>query len=115
MSLLRNPPKRDNRIFLDEVEKHERAWGSDSYTGRPGLSQIMGAKVVAFWYPSGSDDDMHTTITIHKSLDDIHDYVTHLVWHTKERLPLVRLAKLFENQREIKIKGVKVVFERDRS
>jgi hypothetical protein len=105
MSLLRNPPKKDNRAFLNEVEKLERAWGSESYTGHPNLNQLMSAKVVAFWCPSGSDDEMHTTITLHTSLDDIHDYVTHLVWHTKERLPLVRLAKLFENQQEVKIKG----------
>lgn len=112
MSLLRNPPKRDNSAFLKEVERHERGWGDTGYSGRPELSHIMASKVVAFWYPSGSDDEINTVVTLHKSLDDIHDYITHLVWHTKTRIPVVRLAKLFENQREVKIKGVKVLFER---
>jgi hypothetical protein len=113
MSLLRNPPQKNNKKFFVELEKHERAWGSETYTGRPTLAQIMDANVVAFWYPSGADEDMNTTITLHKSLDDIHDYVAHLVWHTKTRLPVVRLAHLFQKQQPIKIKAVKVIFERE--
>src|SRR5512145_1441782 len=108
MQLIKRVPS--NMVFLNEVEKHERAWGSESYTGRPRLDQILSAKVVAFWYPSGADEDMHTTITLHKNMDEISSYVTHLVWHTtKHRLPLVRLARVFQNQHEVKIKSVKIM------
>lgn len=94
------------------VEKHERDWGSESYTGRPTLTQILDAPVVAFWHPSGSDPDMRTTITLHDDINDISAYVTQLVLHTtRERLPLVRLWRVFKGKREVKIKGVKVDFE----
>jgi hypothetical protein len=45
-------------------------------------------------------------------MDEISSYVTHLVWHTtRHRLPLVRLARVFQSQHEVKIKSVKIVYE----
>ncbi len=62
------------------VERHERAWGMEYYKGRPTLAQLMNAKVVAFWHPT--TEDMNHTATMHKSVEEIDQYVTHLVWHT---------------------------------
>ena len=102
--------KAQEREFMRYIETHERAWGTETYKGRPTLNQLLEAKVVAFWHPTS--DAMHPTATTHKSLDEINDYVTHLVWHTtKERLPLLRLEAVFANKRQVKIKAVKVVFE----
>lgn len=104
--------KRKNQAFLNEVEQHERAWGQGTYTGRPKLQQILDAKVVAFWYPSGTDADLAMVITLHKDIKDIDRYVSELVLHTKVRLPILRLAKVFYNQQEIRIRAVHVVYER---
>ena len=103
------PPKK-NKAFLAEVQKYERAWGNESYTGRPSLEQIMDAKVVAFWYPSGTDVEMHTTVTLHPDLKAIDAYVQQLVVHTKVRMPVVRLAKVFLNQHQVKIRSVEVKY-----
>lgn len=114
MSLLRRySKKQDDTEFLKEVERHQQKWGAESYTGKPTLEQILKAKVVAFWYPSGTDADMHTTITLHNDLKDINEYVRAIVLHTKTRMPVVRLARVFVNKRERHIKEIKIIFDTD--
>jgi hypothetical protein len=102
--------KAQEREFMKFVERHERAWGMENYKGRPTLAQLVEAKVVAFWHPT--TPNMNHTATIHKSIEDIDQYVTHLVWHAgKERLPLLRLEAVFVEKVQMQIKGVKVVYE----
>jgi len=96
--------------FLTYVALHERAWGLSTYKGRPTLNQIMEAKIIAFWRPTG--EELPFTLTIHKDLREIDAYVKALVWHTKTELPRLRLAHVFVEQKELKIKDVKIVFDR---
>lgn len=95
--------------FLTYVAKHEREWGIETYKGRPTLNQIMDAKVVAFWHPTGKE--LPFTLTIHKDLRDIEAYVKAILWHTTEELPRLRLAKIFMDKKEVRIKDVKVIFD----
>lgn len=107
---LLNRHERDRKVFMECVEQHERAWGNETYKGRPTLDQILGAQVVAFWHPTSIE--IKPTITIHKSLDDISKYVTALVLHSDKALPVLRLDKVFVNKLQVKIKGVQVVFQK---
>lgn len=72
-----NKQKAQEREFMKFVERHERAWGTETYKGRPALAQIMEAKVVAFWHPTSNA--MNHTATVHKTLEEIDQYVMHLV------------------------------------
>ena len=102
--------KAQEREFMKFVERHERAWGTENYKGRPTLAQLVEAKVVAFWHPT--TQNMNHTATIHKSIEEIDQYVTHLVWHAnKERLPLLRLEAVFVEKAQMQIKGIKVIYE----
>ena len=106
-----NKQKAQEREFMKFVEQHERAWGTEAYKGRPTLAQLMEAKVVVFWHPTSAD--MNHTATIHKSVEEIDQYVTQLVWHSsKERLPLLRLEAVFVEKVQMHIKTVKVVYEK---
>ena len=105
-----NKQKAQEREFMKFVERHERAWGMETYKGRPTLAQFVEAKVVAFWHPT--TENMNHTATIHKTVEEIDQYVTHLVWHTgKERLPLLRLEAIFVEKVQMQIKAIKVVYE----
>ncbi|MBL8161837.1 MAG: hypothetical protein JNJ61_07605 [Anaerolineae bacterium] len=96
------------------VEEHERMWGTEAYKGRPSLKQLLEARVVVFWHPTS--EDMYPTATIHKNLEEINEYVTHLVWHTtRTRLPVLRLQAIFVDKTSVRIKGVKVEYERAKS
>ena len=106
-----NKQKAQEREFTKFVERHERAWGNETYKGRPSLTQILEAKVVAFWHPTS--EQMNHTATIHKSIEEIDQYVTQLVLHsTKERLPLLRLEAVFVEKMQMQIKNVKVIYEK---
>ncbi|HEX2907097.1 MAG TPA: hypothetical protein VHO69_09575 [Phototrophicaceae bacterium] len=37
------------KSLIDYVQAHERMWGTEKYTGRPALAEILQAPVVAFW------------------------------------------------------------------
>ncbi len=105
-----NKQKAHEREFMKYIGRHERAWGMEIYKGRPTLTQFMEAKVVAFWHPT--NEDMNHTATIHKTLEEIDQYVTELVRHSsKERLPLLRLEAVFVEKIQIQIKGIKVAYE----
>jgi hypothetical protein len=83
----------------------------ETYKGRPTLAQLVEAKVVAFWHPT--TENMNHTATIHKSIEEIDQYVTQLVWHTgKERLPLLSLEAVFIEKFQIRIKGIRVIYEK---
>ena len=95
---------------MEAIESHERAWGTQTYKGRPTLEQLLAAKVVAFWHPAGPG--IKPTVTIHRSLKEINDYVTALVLHSEKSLPVVRLEKVFVDKSQLKIKAIEVHFER---
>lgn len=95
--------------FLNEVEIHERVWGTVSYSGRPKLSDIMTARIVAFWRYSRRDPGYR--VTLHNDSREIHKYVTDMVLNVNTRTPNRRLARLYVEQKRIKIKGVKIIFE----
>lgn len=96
--------------FMSLVQLHERAWGLDSYPGRPKLDDILKAWIVVFWHPTLRRDHAYR-ISIHENMQDVEQFVTDLLLkggQVSER----RLAYLFVNQKEIKIKRVKLVFEK---
>ena len=104
------------KTFTEYVQAHERAWGTEQYKGKPTLQQILEAKVVCFWYPTDTlagtpEENVQYLVTLHPNTKHINAYVEHLVWHTKQQLPHSRLAKVFLNQKPLRIKGVKVILD----
>jgi len=97
------------RAFLGEVEIHERAWGTQSYSGRPKLADIMSARIVAFWRENRLDPGYR--ITLHQDTKEIQRHVTEILLNVNTRTPSRRLARLFVEHKRIKIKGVKLIFE----
>lgn len=95
--------------FLELVAQHEREWGTDTYKGRPTLKQIMDAKVVVFWFPTG--DELPPTLTIHKNLNEIDAYVKAMVVHSKTEMPRLRLNKVFMDKKPVRIKDIKIIFD----
>jgi hypothetical protein len=97
------------RFFLGDVELHERAWGTQSYSGRPKLAEVMSARIVAFWRDNRRDPGYR--ITLHQNSGEIQKFVTDLVLDSNTRAPTRRLARLYVEKKRIRIKGVKLIFE----
>ena len=98
--------KRDS--FMGYVELHERAWGMDTYSGRPKLEDILNAPIVTFWYPT-SGRESRNTVTLFDNTKELNEYVSTLLLHSKTRQPDKRLARLFIKRRRAEVKGVQLV------
>lgn len=101
----------DEELFYEEVSNHEQLWGRSSYEGRPTLAEIMKAKIVVVWYPITPKVKMNPIITTHNNLQAINDFVAAFMLHSESGLPKTRLARIFYHKHEIKIQGVKLIFD----
>jgi len=98
--------KEDNFMYF--VQLHERAWGMESYSGRPQLEDIMNAGVVVFWKVEGNED--RYMVTVHQSLDEVEHYFSRLLFRSSVNLPRKRVIRIFHQQKRLIVKGVKIDF-----
>lgn len=102
-----------NKEFLERVQTHERTWGSEQYPARPQLADILGAKVVGFWQltPKKASEKPRFVISLHSDLKDIEDWYLQAVTRLHLQLPDRRLVAAYIDQKKVRVKGVKIVFE----
>jgi hypothetical protein len=96
--------------FMGFIELNERAWGTDSYPGRPRLEAILRARVVAFWQSNKARDPAYR-VTVHENITEIHHWATDMLIASKTRVPDRRLVRLYVDKRRVRIKGVRILIE----
>lgn len=99
---------RKHDSFVGHVELHERAWGMDTYSGRPKLEDILSAPIVTFWYPAKGRESRQT-VMLFATMKELNEYISSLVLESKVRQPDKRLARLFVKQKRVQIKGVQLI------
>lgn len=95
--------------FMKLVEYHEREWGTKSYVGRPKLGEILSSPVVVFWADESKADKYF--ITLHADLQDIERHLLRLVFRTSIQVPKRRIVRIFEHQKRIIVKRVRLTFD----
>jgi hypothetical protein len=98
------------KSLIEYVQDHERAWGNDSYSGRPSLSEILGATVVVLWKPI-SKDEPRLKITLHENLDEVENHFVKLLFRANVAAPDVRLERIFKGGKAVIIRGVRINFQ----
>ena len=98
-------------VFMGLVELHERNWGTDSYSERPRLSDILDAPVVVFWH-STDKNEARNLITLHDDLKQLSSYVEDMFLSQNTRRIDRRFSRIYLNREEIKIKGLRLIFDR---
>jgi hypothetical protein len=93
--------------FIEVVQAHERAWGTESYPGRPSLAELLSAPVVLLWQPVDVRDT-RTIATVHQDLDAVNKYVNRIVLYSRLEMPKHRLAAIYISQKKANIRGVQV-------
>jgi hypothetical protein len=97
--------------FLELVQQHERDWGNEVYTGRPQLADLLSAPVVVFWQPAKANNkDKRLMVSLHNDVNMIEKYLTRLIMLGHSNPPDRRYVTAFMNQREVKVKSVKIEF-----
>jgi hypothetical protein len=93
--------------FIDTVQMHERAWGSDTYPKRPDLNKFLSAKVVVFWK---HDKEERWRATIHPDMLDVEAELTKMLLRIQINPTKRSIAKIYANGKQVCIKGVKIKF-----
>jgi hypothetical protein len=106
-----------NNTFMQLIEQHERAWGTDQYPKRPSLAQLLESFIVAVWV----DDPLIDTrrkqskgdrfmLSVHPTVDDFHETLAGAVLAGKHSFATGRkLSRVFSKQKMVSIGGVRIV------
>jgi hypothetical protein len=99
---------------MDLVQSHERAWGNTTYTNRPDLASILQALVVVFWKSTNPEDENKPpTITLHNDLDELENHFSRIIFRSSAGYPDEIVLRIFEGQKWVRVRGVKVLFEKE--
>lgn len=102
-------PSSDN--FLTWVQAHERAWGNQSYTGRPTLEQMLASPVVVFWQRAGMEKtDKHYIVTLHDDLTKLEKHFARMLMFGANETNRSRVIAVFSDRQEMRIADVRVRF-----
>lgn len=95
--------------FMDWVQLHERAWGNDSYVGRPKLQDIMSAPIITVWRTADKKEKRYK-IKLHQELKEIEDYYSKILFRMNIQPNDDKLARIYVNKERYTITGVKFMF-----
>ena len=102
---------RSNDSFLTWIQAHERAWGNQTYSGRPTLEQMLSASVVVFWSRAGMEKtDMHHVVTLHADLTALEKHFARLLMFGETETSRNRVIAIFEGGKQVRIADVRVRF-----
>lgn len=105
-----NRPKTEE-TFMTYVQAHERAWGHTNYTGRPDLAEILQSPVVVFWKSVDPKKEKEPpTITLHDDLQALEQHFAKLILRSAAGYPDIVVSRMYENQKQVVIKGVRIAF-----
>ncbi|HEX2619360.1 MAG TPA: hypothetical protein VHL11_04410 [Phototrophicaceae bacterium] len=93
--------------FIDLIQAHERAWGTQSYPGRASLAELLSSPVILVWQMV-NPDEKRQMFTAHQNLDEVDKYATRLILQSRQELPSRRLMTIYIHHKKATIRGVKV-------
>ena len=102
--------KRDETLH-GWIALHDKAWGAQTYEGRPTTLQMVSSPVVTFWYPQ-KHHDKRFTATFHATMRALDYYASLMLVEQKFKQPSRRLARLFVDGQRVRIRGVRFLVER---
>lgn len=103
-----SPPPAEN--FLERVQRHENTWGTEAYPQKPNLADILSAKVAVFWLDNDGKEQREK-ITLHPDTREVEFVLAKQVLRSTLEVPEKRLRAIYQNQKRLRIKAFKVVFE----
>ncbi|MFZ4827993.1 MAG: hypothetical protein ACOYLB_11615 [Phototrophicaceae bacterium] len=106
MSLPPSSPK----TLIEASQYHERVWGIEEYPERPSLTQLLQARVVVFW--QHAEDGERWRATVHADLTELEQAFAKLLTRQMIGQKPRRIVAMYEDGQEVRLKSVKVEFER---
>jgi hypothetical protein len=116
--------------FLELVQLHERTWGTEQYTGRPSLAELIAGPIVVMWVevtrPAAkpapkritSEDiarEGRFTLAVYQNAEELNEALLSIIFasHVSDR-PCRKIAKIFANQKPTTVTGVKLLTDKSK-
>lgn len=103
-------PSPSPKTLIEAAQYHERVWGIEEYPERPSLTQLLQARVVIFW--QHAEDGERWRATIHADLTELEQAFAKVLMRQMIGQKPRRMVALYEDGHEVRIKSIKVEFER---
>jgi len=99
---------------MELVQSYERGLGTEQYSGRPSLSDLLNRPVVVFW--SSNDKTGRYTVSVHDHIDELHPILLDMILASKVTASSTRrLSRIFVKQKPVTVKGVKLIISEGES
>lgn len=98
------------KTLIEAAQYHERVWGTEEYPERPSLTQLLQARVVVFW--QHAEDGERWRATVHTDLNQLEQSFSKILMRQMVGQKPRRIVTLYEDGQEVRIKSVKIEFER---
>jgi hypothetical protein len=108
------PAPKPSEKFMDLVQLHERAWGTDNYAGKPNLIDILNSPVTVFWKPKEGNEKKYKglyTVTLHKDMNDVEDYLLKMLTRASIQHPDRYMSRIFRNRERVILQSVRFIFK----
>ncbi|MEP7284311.1 MAG: hypothetical protein ABI947_00925 [Chloroflexota bacterium] len=100
-----------NNIFTELIQSHERSWGTEEYSARPSLTDLLQRPVVVFWTGEDKANKGRFTISVHDRVEELNDILLNMILASKVTASSSRrLSRIFVKQKAVKIKGLHLTF-----
>src|SRR5688572_9332270 len=100
------------KTFIELVQLHERAWGTETYPNRPDLNALLTKPVVVMWVTTDPKAKDRYLFSVHDNANELNDMVTGMITLTRTNLAGSRkISKIFIQQQSVKF-GVKIAIEK---
>ena len=101
-----------NPLLMELIQAHERGWGMEQYVGRPSLADMLGRRIIVFWTGDDKTGKGRMTVTVHDSAEELNEIVLGMIVASKVTPSSQRrLARMFVEQKVVKISGVRLLIE----
>jgi hypothetical protein len=118
----------NDMAFLELVQLHERTWGTEQYTGRPSLAQLIAGPIVVMWVEVARPNtrpmpkritledgarEGRFTLAVYQNAEELNEALLSIIFasHVSDK-PCRKIAKIFANQKPTVVSGVKLLTDK---
>ncbi len=106
-----------NNTFMEIVQLHERMWGTEQYSGRPSLADLINYPIVVLWVVNEKQIDFKRAseikhsdrfrLSTHQTAAELNDFATNLLIAGSRPSPMAgwKISQAFLQQKPVKFKA----------
>ncbi len=119
----------NDMAFLELVQLHERTWGTEQYSGRPSLAELIAGPIVVMWVDVTRPDSRAAkritsedaaregrfTLAVYANAEALNEALLAVIFlsHVSDK-PCRKISRIFANQKPTIVTGVKLLTDKSK-